>query len=105
MHQFETNKIRHLGKLFAQLFYKDAFAWSVLEVIKLTEEDTTSSSRIFLKQLIQELSDYMGQAKLMERFREDYLQPYLAGLFPKDTPRNMRFAINFFVGIGRGGLA
>ena len=32
------------------------------------------------------------------------LQMYFEGLFPRDNPRNTRFAINFFTAIGLGGL-
>ena len=32
------------------------------------------------------------------------LQPAYEGLFPKDDPKNTRFAINFFTSIGLGGL-
>lgn len=32
------------------------------------------------------------------------LQPFFEGLFPRDNPRNTRFAINFFTSIGLGGL-
>lgn len=32
------------------------------------------------------------------------LQEAFSGLFPRDDPRNTRFAINFFTTIGLGGL-
>ncbi len=32
------------------------------------------------------------------------LQSFFEGLFPRDNPRNTRFAINFFTSIGLGGL-
>lgn len=32
------------------------------------------------------------------------LQTALEGLFPRDNPKNTRFAINFFTSIGLGGL-
>jgi hypothetical protein len=32
------------------------------------------------------------------------LQEAFGGLFPKDDPKNTRFAINFFTSIGLGGL-
>lgn len=32
------------------------------------------------------------------------LQNYFAGIFPRDNPKNTRFAINFFTCIGLGGL-
>ena len=53
IHRFETNKLRNVAKFFAHLLYSDGLDWGVLEYIKLTETDTTSSSRIFLKILFQ----------------------------------------------------
>ena len=32
------------------------------------------------------------------------MQVFFEGLFPKDVPKNTRFAINFFTSIGLGGL-
>jgi pre-mRNA-splicing factor CWC22 len=55
VHRLETNKLRNLAKLFAHLFYTDAIDWSAFKVVKLTEEDTTSSSRIFIKIICQEV--------------------------------------------------
>ena len=53
VHRLETNKLRNISKLFAHLLATDAISWSILENIKLTEEDTTSSSRICIKILFQ----------------------------------------------------
>merc|ERR1712139_98443 len=72
--------------------------------IRITEETTTSSSRIFVKVIFQELSEQWGIKKLAERLREPDLQQYFTGLFPTDHPKNMRFAINYFTAIGLGVL-
>ena len=32
------------------------------------------------------------------------MQVFFEGLFPKDNPKNTRFAVNFFTSIGLGGL-
>ena len=32
------------------------------------------------------------------------LSMFFEGLFPRDSPKNTRFAINFFTAIGLGGL-
>ena len=42
--------------------------------------------------------------KLNERILDPFMREFFAGLFPKDNPRNTRFAINFFTSIGLGGL-
>uniref|UniRef100_A0AAY4EVT6 Pre-mRNA-splicing factor CWC22 homolog n=1 Tax=Denticeps clupeoides TaxID=299321 RepID=A0AAY4EVT6_9TELE len=104
IHRLETNKLRNVARLFAHLLYTDSVPWSVLECIKMSEETTTSSSRIFVKILFQELCAYMGLPKLNERLKDMTLQPFFEGLFPRDNPRNTRFAINFFTSIGLGGL-
>ncbi|CAL1525845.1 unnamed protein product [Lymnaea stagnalis] len=104
IHRLETNKLRNVAKFFAHLLYTDAISWGVLSVVKLTEEDTSSASRIFLKILFQELSEYMGLFKLNERLKDPTLSPFFAGVMPRDNPKNTRFSINFFTTIGLGGL-
>ncbi|XP_034042008.1 pre-mRNA-splicing factor CWC22 homolog [Thalassophryne amazonica] len=104
IHRLETNKLRNVARLFAHLLYTDSVPWSVLESIRMSEETTTSSSRIFVKILFQELCAYMGLPKLNQRLKDTTLQPFFEGLFPRDNPRNTRFAINFFTSIGLGGL-
>ncbi|XP_074159073.1 pre-mRNA-splicing factor CWC22 homolog [Sminthopsis crassicaudata] len=104
IHRLETNKLRNVAKMFAHLLYTDSLPWSVLECITLSEETTTSSSRIFVKIFFQELCEYMGLPKLNARLKDETLQPFFEGLLPRDNPRNTRFAINFFTSIGLGGL-
>ncbi|KAM4626157.1 pre-mRNA-splicing factor CWC22 homolog [Discoglossus pictus] len=104
IHRLETNKLRNVAKMFAHLLYTDSIPWSVLECINLSEETTTSSSRIFVKIFFQELCEYMGLPKLNARLKDVTLQPFFQGLLPMDNPKNTRFAINFFTSIGLGGL-
>ncbi|KAJ4932807.1 hypothetical protein JOQ06_029649 [Pogonophryne albipinna] len=104
IHRLETNKLRNVARLFAHLLYTDSVPWSVLECVRMSEETTTSSSRIFVKILFQELCAYMGLPRLNQRLKDATLQPFFEGLFPRDNPRNTRFAINFFTSIGLGGL-
>lgn len=104
IHRLETNKLRNVAKFFAHLLMTDALPWTVFEYVRLNEEETTSSSRIFIKILCQELSEHMGLKKLQERFTDPFMARTFAGLFPTDNPRNTRFAINFFTSIGLGGL-
>ena len=55
IHRLETNKLRNVAKFFAALLEQDAISWQVMESIRLTQDDTTSSSRIFIKILFQVL--------------------------------------------------
>jgi pre-mRNA-splicing factor CWC22 len=70
VHRLETNKLRQMAKLFAHLFFTDAIPWNVLEQIRLTETDTTSSSRIFIKELMLQMSEYMGVPAMVKRFSD-----------------------------------
>ncbi|XP_044508980.1 pre-mRNA-splicing factor CWC22 homolog [Mangifera indica] len=104
IHRLETNKLRNVAKFFAHLLGTDALPWHVLAYIRLTEEDTTSSSRIFIKILFQELSEHLGIRLLNERLTDPTMQDSYESIFPKDNPKNTRFSINFFTSIGLGGI-
>ncbi|XP_078460071.1 pre-mRNA-splicing factor CWC22 homolog isoform X2 [Lampetra planeri] len=71
IHRLETNKLRNVAKLFAHLLFTDSIPWSVLESVVLSEDTTTSSSRIFVKILFQELCEYMGLPRLNTRLKDE----------------------------------
>ncbi|CEQ39970.1 SPOSA6832_01542, partial [Sporobolomyces salmonicolor] len=104
IHRYETNRLRNIARFFGHLLMTDAISWTVLETIKMNEDDTTSSSRIFVKIMFQEVVEGMGLAKLKERLREDNLQPFLENIFPIHNPKDTRFSINFFTSIGLGAV-
>ncbi|RZC71060.1 hypothetical protein C5167_034267 [Papaver somniferum] len=104
IHRLETNKLRNVARFFAHLLGTDALPWHVLAYVRLTEEDTTSSSRIFIKILFQELSEHLGIKLLNERPSEPTMQDSFRSIYPRDNPKNTRFSINFFTSIGLGGI-
>jgi pre-mRNA-splicing factor CWC22 len=106
IHRLETNRLRIVAQFFAHLLVTDAIGWHVFMCIKLNEEDTTSSSRIFIKILFEEMMASLGQKSLVERMKEPTLQESLAGIFPTDADdqSKTRFSINFFTAIGMGPL-
>ncbi|KAK6209512.1 MIF4G domain-containing protein [Colletotrichum tabaci] len=104
IHRYETNRLRNIARFFAHLLASDAIGWHVLSVIHLNEDETTSSSRIFIKILFQDIAEELGMAKLQARMKDDILQPSFEGLFPRDNARNIRFSINYFTSIGMGAL-
>ena len=104
IHRFETNRLRNIARFWGHMLSSDATGWHVLSIIHLNEEETTSSSRIFIKILIQDLAEALGMAKLQTRLKDPLQRPYFEGLFPLDNPRNTRFSINYFTSIGMGGL-
>lgn len=46
----------------------------------------------------------MGIRLLNERLNDPAMQDSFDSIFPKDNPKNTRFAINFFTSIGLGGI-
>ena len=105
IHRLETNKLRNVAKFFAHLLSTDALPWTCLDMIKLNEDETTSSSRIFVKILTQELAERLGIAVLKARLQDQYMADVFKGMFPMDlNVRDTRFAINFFTSIGLGAL-
>lgn len=104
IHRFETNRLRNIARFWGHMLSSDATGWHVLSIVHLNEEETTSSSRIFIKILIQDLAEALGMAKLQARLKDPLQQPYFEGLFPMDNARNTRFSINYFTSIGMGGL-
>lgn len=102
IHRLETNRIRNVAKFFGHMLSTDALPWSpALSGIQLTEEGTTSASRIFLKFLFQDLAEFFGCPKLSSRLNES---PDFVGIFPVDGAKELRFSINFFTAIGLGPL-
>ncbi|SCP03665.1 pre-mRNA-splicing factor CWC22, putative [Plasmodium malariae] len=103
-HRLETAKLRNCSKFFAHLLFTDAISWSSFVIIKLTEEDTTASTRIFIKILLQELTNNLGVQEFYHKINHPAISPFLTGLFPNNNAQNIRFCINFFTAIGLGVL-
>ncbi|KAL8778955.1 MAG: hypothetical protein Q9194_001705 [Teloschistes cf. exilis] len=104
IHRYETNRLRNIARFFGHLLSSDAVGWHVLSIVHLNEEETTSSSRIFIKILFQDLAEALGMSKLQARLKDDVLRPSYDGIFPTDNPRSTRFSINYFTSIGMGAL-
>ncbi|MCJ1363199.1 pre-mRNA-splicing factor cwc22 [Acarospora aff. strigata] len=104
IHRYETNRLRNIARFFGHMLSSDGIGWHVLSVVRLNEEETTSSSRIFIKILFQDLAEALGMPKLQARLKDEFLRPSFDGLFPTDNPRNTRFSINYFTSIGMGAV-
>ncbi|WFD21194.1 pre-mRNA-splicing factor cwc22 [Malassezia caprae] len=102
IHRYETNRLRNIARFFGALLATDAISWASFDVVYMNEDDTTSSSRIFIKILMNEMQSLLGLPALAARFREPSMQVYFEHMFPVDHPRNTRFSINFFTSIGLG---
>ncbi|CCK72389.1 U2-type spliceosomal complex subunit CWC22 KNAG_0K00210 [Huiozyma naganishii CBS 8797] len=99
---FEPAQLRILGKFWGHMVATDYIGLEVLSNFKLNEEESTPPSRIFLKFIFQECVAELNAQELKERLQEEYIQPYLVGLFPKEDPNHIRYAINYFTAIGLG---
>ncbi|TFY59534.1 hypothetical protein EVJ58_g5709 [Rhodofomes roseus] len=104
IHRYETNRLRNIARFFGHLFATDSVSWAALECIRLTEDDTTSSSRIFIKIMMQEVTESMGLKTSVERFKDEEVRMACRGMFPMDNPKDTRFAINYFTSIGLGAV-
>lgn len=109
-HQFEGAQLRNMGKFFGHLLATDAVEFNgCLGHIRLTEEDTTSAGRVFIKFLFQQLVEELGIKQLREWIDQEDAQVQLDSLMPRvdldaeDSDRLM-FSINFFTAIGLGVL-
>src|SRR5271154_4041340 len=71
IHRYETNRLRNIARFFGHLMASDSVSWSVFSSVKINEEDTTSSSRIFIKILMGEMMESMGLKTLSERFKDE----------------------------------
>ena len=81
-HHLDTNKLRNCAKFFAHLLCHDAIGYDVLAHFKLTVSDTTSSGRIFIKILFQDLTNFHGIVKLQRILENPSLAPKVHGMFP-----------------------
>ena len=104
IHRYESNRLRNIARFFGHLLSSDAIGWHVLSIIHLNEEETTSSSRIFIKILFQDLAESLGMPKLRARLLDETINPSFEGIFPRDNPSNIRFSINYFTSIAMGAL-
>lgn len=104
IHRYETNRLRNIARFFGHMFSTDAISWIALACIRVNEDDTTSSSRIFVKILMNEMMEVMGLKALAERFKDPEIRQACQSMFPMDVPKNTRFSINYFTSIGLGVL-
>lgn len=102
VHRYETNRLRNIARFFGHLLSTDSISWGVFQCVHINEDDTTSSSRIFVKIMASEMMEAMGLKVLKERFSDPDVKRGCEGMFPMDNPKNTRFAINYFTSIGLG---
>lgn len=100
IHRYETNRLRNIARFFGWIIAADGVSWACFSAVHMTEEDTTSSSRIFIKILMTEMKERLGMKELVKRFNEPTMQEYYVNMMPRTDPKATRFSINFFTSIG-----
>lgn len=101
--QLEITMLQNVAKFFVHLLGEDALPWHILSYLWLPE-DTTSSLLVFIQVLFQGLAEHLGLLGLKVRLADPSIQDAIAGILPKDNPKNTQFAIAFFTAIGLGDL-
>lgn len=101
---FEPSQLRIIGKFWGHIFATDYLGFELLEIVKINSRDSTAPSRIFVKFIFQELVADLSIDELKDRLNEEYIQPFLKGMFPDDDMEDIRYSINYFTAIGLGVL-
>ena len=101
---FEPAQLRIVGKFWGHLFATDYIGFELFEIVKINAEESTAPSRIFIKFIFQELVADLSIDELKDRLNEDYIQPYIKGMFPSEDMEHIRYSINYFTAIGLGVL-
>lgn len=110
IYQYEGAQLRNIGKFFGHLLAADILEpQNTLGCIVLTEKDTTSAGRVFIKFLFQALVEELGIDELQQILHDDELRGYIQGMFPvvdatTDDESHLLFSINYFTAIGLGVL-
>lgn len=110
IYQYEGVQLRNIGKFFGHLLAADVLDPSeTLGCIKLTESDTTSAGRVFIKFLFQAMVEELGISEVQKIVQDEELRRHIQGMFPvvdatEDDDSHLLFAINYFTAIGLGVL-
>lgn len=101
-HKYDTSLLRNIGSFWGHMFASDKMGWEVMKLIKLTADGTTSAQRILLKFVFMRIMNEIGENEFNLRISEEYIQPYIEGIFPHNNAENVKFSINYFTAIGLG---
>lgn len=98
-HKYSTYRITNLACLYAYLLATDSVSWSVLAAIRLTEEDTTSAQRVFIRFLMEEIAKAMSYTGLVRRLSDPDVAGWTSGILLTDTLEHAEFVVLFFTHI------
>ena len=101
-HKYSTYRITNLACLYAYLLSTNSISWSVLSIIRLTEEDTTSAQRVFIRFLTEEIAKAMSYSEFIKKLNEPNVIKWTSGLLLTDTLEHAEFVVLFFTHINLG---
>lgn len=98
-YSYTIHRITNIACLYAYLLANDEITWAVLEAILLTEEDTNSAQRVFIRILVEELAKNMSYDGFLRRLKDPQVEQWTSGIFPTDTIEHAEFASAYFTEI------
>lgn len=110
IYQYEGSQLRNIGKFFGHLIAVDTLPLpETLGHIVLTEDNTTSAGRVFIKFLFQEIVEELGIDEVNSIICDETIKDSLRGMFPRTNIlthdlEHLMFSINYFTAIGLGVL-
>jgi pre-mRNA-splicing factor CWC22 len=102
--KYTVHRITNLASLYAYLLSRGVVGWHVMCILRLTEIDTTSAQRVFIRILMEELAHNLSFDGIVKKFAEPEVAEQLSDLFPTDSLENAEFAAAFFNEIQLGFL-
>ncbi|KAF2461355.1 armadillo-type protein [Lineolata rhizophorae] len=93
IHRLSEKEIRITAQLFAHLFAEDAINFSALSCVRVNEDDSNASTRIFLKILLKEIQESISMNKLKEKLmaQGEELEGITSRIFP--NPLSLKLPI------------
>ena len=93
---YTIHRITNIACLYSYLLANDEITWAILQAIRLTEEDTNSAQRVFIRILVEELAKNMSYDGFIRKLKQPDVEEWTSGIFPTDTIEHAEFASAYF---------
>ncbi|KAK8860568.1 hypothetical protein M9Y10_012233 [Tritrichomonas musculus] len=98
-YSYTIHRITNIACLYSYLLANEEISWSILQAIRLTEEDTNSAQRVFIRILVEELAKNMSYDGFIRKLKQPDVEEWTSGIFPTDTIDHAEFASAYFTEI------
>jgi pre-mRNA-splicing factor CWC22 len=102
--KYAVHRVTNLASLYGYLLSKSDLGWHLMCVLRLTEEDTNSGQRVFIRFLMEELCHSLSLDGFARKLKESQISEYVRDLFPTDSLEHAEFASAFYKEIQLGFL-